>query len=355
MNALRLIAGPRARERIARDGLSAQSIAGIAAAAGGPKGLAFLPLDEWLFAEWLPSAPRHRLLAGASIGAWRMAAAVHRDGAAATRRLGEAYLECQRYPLNPSQAQVSNACRDIVQAVLGEPQTFIDGAHANHSLAVITARARGAIARRAGRRNFARPALANLVSRGWLGRHLQRVVFELGPQSHALWPHDSFNTQFASLCAANATDALLASGSIPLVACPVVDPAQAPTGQYWDGGLIDYHLHLQWQALDGIILCPHFAPWLTPGWLDKSLPWRRKGLRGASHWLDNVLILTPSPALMARLPGGKLPERQDFHRFGLRHDERIQAWRKAMAECQAMADDLATFVARPDPSRLEPF
>ena len=48
---------------------------------------------------------------------------------------------------------------------------------------------------------------------------------------------------------ANSEDALLASGSIPLVCDPVRNPASAPRGDYWDGGLIDYHLLLPYGRL----------------------------------------------------------------------------------------------------------
>ena len=123
---------------------------------------------------------------------------------------------------------------------------------------------------------------------------------------------------------------------------------------YWDGGLIDYHLHLPWHRLGGLVLIPHFTPWLTPGWLDKGLPWRKHGPTALRPWLDNVLLIAPSEALLSRLPGGKLPDRQDFKRYGLQHEQRIQAWRRAMQECQAMVDDLMNFVRQPDPSRLEP-
>lgn len=356
MRALRLLAGPRARERIARDGLRAEAVAGVAAAAGGPKGLAFLPLDAWLFGDWLASAPRARLLAGASIGAWRMAAAVHPDGPAATRRLGEAYLELQRYPAAPSARLVARTCRDIVEATIGEPARFVAGAHPAHALAVVTARGRGAIAERSTRAAFARPAAANLLSRRRLGAHLQRVVFELNAReaAHAVWPDDAFSTRRVAIAPANAIDALLASGTIPLLADGVRDPTGAPPGLYWDGGLVDYHLFVDWRALDGLLLYPHFAPWLTPGWLDKALPWRRRGPRGQRHWLDDVLLVVPSPELLARLPRGRLPDRSDFHRHGLDHDGRLRDWRRAIAECEAMVEDLAGFARHPDPVRLEP-
>ncbi|RPH40446.1 MAG: patatin-like phospholipase family protein [Burkholderiales bacterium] len=356
MSAIRLLAGPRARERIGRDGLRPESVAGVAAAAGGPKGLAFLAFDAWLFGDWLAEAPpRPRLLAGASIGAWRMAAAVHPDGPAATRRLGEAYLELQRYPVGPSSRLVSAVCRQVVEATVGDASRFVAGARPAHSLAVVTARGRGAVSHGGGRLAFARPAVANLMSRRRLGAHLQRVVFGTGEARAAgIWPDDAFSTRHVALDAGNAVDALLASGTIPLLADPVRDPGGAPAGAYWDGGLVDYHLFLEWRALDGLLLYPHFTPWLTPGWLDKSLPWRRRGPARHAHWLDDTLLVVPSDALLARLPGGRLPERQDFHRHGADHDGRLRDWRRAMAECAAMAEDFAAFVRRPDPARLEP-
>lgn len=369
---IRLLAGPAALKRIARDGLQAQQISAIAGAAGGPKGLALLAFDEWLFGHWLPGAPRHRLLAGASIGAWRMAAAVHPDGVKATRRLGEAYLELQRYSARPSPAEVAQVCRAVAAALLGpancrQQATCLAAGQAwagasergswHHQLAVITARARGPLTDRTDRRAFARCAWANLRGRERLGRLLQRVVFG-GSGLQDLTPfnslNDGFDTTQVVLTDDNLEDALLASGSIPLICEPVQTPMDAPPGLYWDGGLIDYHLHLPWSKFDGLVLVPHFTSYLTPGWLDKSLPWRRRGPAARQHWLDNVLIVAPSTKLLARLPNGKLPDRQDFSRYGLRHDERIRDWRRAMTECQSMAEDFAAFVQAPDIKRIEP-
>ena len=79
-------------------GLRAQDIAVIPAAARGPKGLILQALDQWLFGSWLPGAARKRSLIGASIGAWRMAAACHADPVAPFQRLGDFYCG-QRYPL----------------------------------------------------------------------------------------------------------------------------------------------------------------------------------------------------------------------------------------------------------------
>ena len=47
----------------------------IPGAAGGPKGLILNPLDRYIFGHWLPQSQQTVHLLGASIGAWRMAAA----------------------------------------------------------------------------------------------------------------------------------------------------------------------------------------------------------------------------------------------------------------------------------------
>src|SRR3569833_3369941 len=118
MSALSIHAGPKALAHIREHGLRAQDIAIIPAAAGGPKGLKIQKLDQWLFGHWLPSAPRLRTLIGASVGAWRMAAACQADPAAAFQRLGDLYNK-QSYPARPSPQFVSDTCKDFLGGVGG--------------------------------------------------------------------------------------------------------------------------------------------------------------------------------------------------------------------------------------------
>jgi hypothetical protein len=214
------------------------------------------------------------------------------------------------------------------------------------TLSVLTARARGFLAWRHSRAAFLRVAMANALGRARLGRHFQRVVFEAGAPGRLFdAAFDAFDLARVPLTATNAEDALLASGSIPLLCAPVCDPSEAPRGHYWDGGVIDYHLLLPFTRLPGLVFYPHFVPEITPGWLDKQLPWRR-GTRGHA-WLDNVLLVAPSRALLARLPGGRLPDRHDFHRFGRDHAARRRAWKLAIAECERFADEVRAWLERP--------
>ena len=91
---------------------------------------------------------------------------------------------------------------------------------------------------------------------------------------------------------------------------------------------------------------------VTPGWLDKHLPWRA---RPRSHaWLDRMLLIAPSRAQLERLPNRKLPDRNDFYRYGLDHAGRERAWRHAIAECERFADAALAWLETPDPSLVRP-
>ncbi len=341
--------GQRARQRIAQEGVQARDIAIIPAAAGGPKGLILHGIDRWLFGEWLPAAPRERRLIGASIGAWRMAAGAFGDPVAAHKRLAYHYTH-QTYPDKVDAAYVTRTVRGLLDEVL-DGQGGEALRHPQHRLSIITARGIGALAKTGGVRwremaGFLLAAAGNAMSRGRLARAMERVVFH-DARDDGAWLRTSFDpfaTQFAALTDANLRDALLASGSIPLVLEAVNDIAGAPPGTYWDGGLIDYHLHLPYQRDEGLVLYPHFTDHIVPGWLDKSMPWRRA--RDAA--LENVILVSPSPAFLARLPNNKMPDRADFKHYGQNHAARIRDWTFAIGESERMAEALARWAEKPD-------
>lgn len=127
--------------------------------------------------------------------------------------------------------------------------------------------------------------------------------------------------------------ALLASASIPLVLSGVRVPG-TPGGIHRDGGIIDYHPDLDFGAGEGIVLYPHFYPHVVPGWFDRPLRWR---WAGPSNF-GRALRVAPSAEFVARLPGGKIPDRNDFYRMG--DSERIRAWRATMDASRRLADEL---------------
>ena len=359
MTSLTFHAGPAALARLRTHGLQAADIGIVPAAAGGPKGLIFQALDQFLFGSWLPAAPRQRTLIGSSIGAWRMAAACQADPMAAFERLGRLYSN-QRYTAKPSQREIDEVCRELLANFVGGHERDILR-HPHYRLHLLTNRGRGALAGPPGRgsemRGFAVAAIRNLAGRHALAGMVERVV--LGDaRGGAAWlhaPFDNFTTHFADLTADNLAPALLASGSLPLIMQPVRGVPGAPPGNYWDGGIIDYHLALPYARKPAdLVLYPHFGEHIVPGWLDKAMPWRRAARGPGRAWLDNVLIVAPSRAFLQTLPRAKLPDRKDFTFHGLDHDGRIAAWQAAIGEGERLRDDFAAFVARPDLARVLP-
>ena len=82
------------------------------------------------------------------------------------------------------------------------------------------------------------------------------------------------------------------------------------------------------------MLYPHFQRQVIPGWLDKALKHRHR----SSAFLDNLVLLVPSPEWVASLPAGKLPDRNDFTQLAHDVPERQRRWRQAVAESQRLAD-----------------
>lgn len=361
---LTLRAGPRALAKIRAHGLDPAMVEIVPGAAGGPKGLGIAALDRVIFGEWLAAAPRVRHLVGASIGAWRFAAACCPQPACALAQFARLYT-AQRYPPRASRRFVSQAARTMLDALFaGREKEILSNPW--YRLHVLTVRGRWPLTRDSSLHTslgFGLAALANAVGRRHLAHFIERTIFldardhppfiaARGGPAGAAPPErfDAFHTHRATLDADNLAVALLASASIPMVLEGVPDIPGAPAGLYWDGGIVDYHLHLPYHRAEGLVLYPHFTDHVVPGWLDKAMPWRRA--RG--EWLDNVVVVAPSKAYVARLPNAKLPDRKDFARYAGDDPGRMAAWRRAIGESERLAEAFLEFVRRPDPARVLP-
>ncbi|MFO1337256.1 MAG: phospholipase [Burkholderiaceae bacterium] len=346
--ALRILAGPRARQHLRDRGLQPGDVGVIPAAAGGPKGLVLNPLDRYLFGRWLPCGNQVVHLLGASIGAWRMASACRADPDAALARLAEDYVT-QDYEHAPGKPPTARVVSRSFSAKLAEHFGGVESElleHPRYRLHVFTSRGRHLL-RREGRLRtplgYGGAFFSNLVSRRAMGGWLERVVFSDMRDLLPLPLHDYRSHQVA-LTTANLAPAVLASCSIPFWLEAVHDIPGAPPGAYWDGGITDYHLHLRYDRIaHGLVLYPHFQPTLVPGWLDKMLKHRHR----STSALDNVVVLAPRPEWVATLPGGKLPDRSDFKAYGDDAGGRQSAWRRALAESQRLADEFAAWVESP--------
>jgi hypothetical protein len=320
------------------------------AASGGPKWIILDGLDRVLFGEFLADRTRPLHLVGSSIGAWRLACLAQKDPIAALDRLRKGYFS-QRYTSKPSPQQVSRASDEILGRLLGDHGTEEILSHPWARLHVITARARGLFASE--KKNvqsfgLAFAAAGNFVSRRALALSLERVVFHTSDSTPFADWHD-LPTRHLPLTRENLRGALLATGSIPLVLEGVRFPG-GPAGVFRDGGVADYHLDLDFEACAGLVLYPHFFPYVVPGWFDKPLAWRRARSRN----FRRALVIAPSPAVIERLPGRKIPDRGDFRNMS--DDERLKAWRAVLAESARMGDELRELLATGRVAeRAEPF
>jgi len=367
-SALRIHAGPRALALLRERGLRAQDVRAVPAAAGGAKGIVLNPLDRFIFGHWLADAPQHIHLLGASIGAWRMAAACAQQAGgadAALAELADDYIT-QSYAHEPGRmptaATVSRAFGEKIEQRLGQRAAELLS-HPRFRLHVFTSRGRHVLARQGRVRTpagYLGAMVANAAHRRALGLFIDRVVFA-DPREALPFELADFRTHHATLTPANLAPAILASCSIPFWLNAVHDIPGGPRGAYWDGGITDYHLHLNyadmgeaavpgWPGGPGLVVYPHFQPHIVPGWMDK--PWKRR--HRASPMLDNLVVLSPSPEWVARLPNAKLPDRNDFKTYGDDEARRVRDWRLAVAESQRLADEFAQAVTGSAPVHALP-
>jgi len=356
VQALQLYAGPRALEHIRRHGVNAGDVHTMSAAAGGPKGLLLGPLDRFIFGEWLPNANQPVDLIGASIGAWRMATACLTNPDVALRRLEHDYIH-QHYEAPPGSKrpgadQVSEAFgRTIAEFYSGRIDEALS--HPRYRLHIVTSRGRHVLNREQGLRaplGYLGAYLTNVVHRRAMGAWLERVLFSSNMANPLPFGTQDYRTRQFQLDSSNFQQALQASCSIPFVLRAVHDIPGAPTGAYWDGGITDYHLHLDYAGTrpQGIVLYPHFQQAVVPGWLDKSLKWRH----GSTPFLDTTLLLAPRPEWVKTLPRGKLPDRTDFTHFGNDLAGRFKAWTAATSASVQLADEFAAWLCKPDPGQV---
>lgn len=345
--ALSVYLGREAARQLAREGWSADLFSLLLGASGGPKWFILGQLDRLLFGDFLAGGSRPLTALGSSIGSWRHACLVQQDPKAAIAKMEQGYLY-QHYASKPTPAEVSTVSREILQQVLGEHGVEALLTHPRISTHIVTARGRGPAAAGSGAvlaSGMGAAALGNAISRRLLNLQFQRVVFHSGAAPSPGLALDDFDTAYCPLQPNSVAAALHASGAIPFVLTGERDIAGAPPGQYWDGGIIDYHFDLDQYRGTGLMLYPHFSARVIPGWFDKFLPWRK----AAIHEIDKLVLLCPSEEFVASLPLGKIPDRSDFTR--MEHEERVRYWEQCVERSAALAEDFTDLLSCCDPLR----
>ena len=188
----------------------------------------------------------------------------------------------------------------------------------------------------------------NRIDRGLIAKQYQRFVFHHPTSQLKINDPYNFKNQYIALNQSNLKDALLASGSIPLVMNAVKNIANSPQGTYRDGGIIDYHFDIDLQPSDGLTLYPHFDAQPKAGWFDKNLK-RTVNIKN----YQNIVMLVPSQQFIDSLPYGKIPDRKDFTEMDA--TTRIKYWRTVLSATDKLAESFDNIFYQQDLSMLKPF
>lgn len=344
-------AGAGALGSIRDGGFDISSVGTIAGASGGAKWLVLSQLDRAILGNLAPQMKGPVHLIGSSIGSWRFACYAQQNPVGAIERLEQAYLE-QTYTEKPDIHEITAKSREILQYVLGE--SGVDEILANplfrmHVMAVRSRHLTASENRGLLAVSLLTAAAMNAVSRKSLGLFFERALFFDKREVPPFFDLVGFPIQRIELSAANLADAVIATGSIPLVLSGVRNIAGATPGVYRDGGVIDYHLDIPHSARERITLFPHFYDRIVPGWFDKRLKWRRPHPGN----VDRTILISPSAEFVAKLPNAKIPDRSDFANYA--PEERVRAWRACVQACEELADEFNEVMSKDQlAARLQP-
>ena len=341
-SSLKIQAGSLAKQLIQKEGLHAEQVDMIPGAAGGPKGIGLMGLDQSIFGAFLPQAKQRRFLIGSSVGAWRFAGIIAQGEKLGPEKLAELYINLP-FHQKMKMAEIEKISRDMLHGILSDQtQKLVD--HPDYHLTIIAAKAEKSF--QSDQKLALYSSLLgiignNAISRDRLNKYMQRVISQPEQFPQFQIQDDAFKTHYINFNRDNVSDWLMASGSIPGVTPAVKNIADAPEGAYRDGGLIDYHIDLPFKS-KGIVLYPHFTDSITPGWFDKMFKSRKANPENQAR----TLLLSPSQEYLQSLPLGRLPDRKDFMMKGLEPAKRIQLWKQSVAESQRLGDEFLELVEK---------
>ena len=343
MNDICIRAGKRAYEIIRDGGFNFDRVTTYFAPATGPRWLVASGFDLTLLTNGLLGCEKATHLIGSSAGALRFAAWLQPEPEKSYRALMESYISTT-YTRTDTPATVQASLIGIVNSYIEDDALPFALANKKYRFAIITARAKNLVASESKwvqQLGLGIGFLLNAIKRSYIHYFAERVVFYNGPKPPPFCLRPGFRGRFIPLNQVNFKYALVASGAIPMVVAGVRNIYGAPLGVYRDGGLIDYHLTHNYAAKDDdIVLFFNHQERIIPGWLDKKLSYR---LPRADD-LDNVLMIHPSPGFVAGLPGGKIPDRDDFAIYIDDPSARIRNWWSAVERAQPLGEEFLELI-----------
>ncbi|MFT2090683.1 patatin-like phospholipase family protein [Paraglaciecola sp. 2405UD69-4] len=337
MALLDIYAGKNAINRIRNEGFSPELFDYMLGASGGPKWFVLAGLDRYIFTEFFKGRSKPLDIIGSSAGAFRFACFAQEDPLAATNRLAQRYSTTQ-YSDSPTPKEITDKGIALLDYVLGDT-----GAKQIVDNPVI--KAHFIVAKCKGLTQFESKPLqltglvasagANALKRKWLNSFYERFVFSAPSSSLSITDPYGLKTQSIALTDNNLSQALMASGSIPLIIEGVKNISGAPHGMYRDGGIIDYHFDLSFGPQKGLVFYPHFNKRPIPGWFDKSL--KNRLPHNTSY--DDVVMLVPSDEFISQLPYAKIPDRKDFETMPAL--QRIPYWEGVINQSDKLGQEFA--------------
>ena len=339
MSDIAVRAGENAYELIMNGTLHPDRITTYLGPAVGPRWLVASGFDLTLLSSGVLGNRRPVQLIGSSAGALRFAAWIQPEP------------EKRYYQLLNSYISMVLTQKDTPQNILGTLQWVIDSyvedsavpfalANKKYRLSIIAARAKYLAAsemKLIQAFGLATAFALNACKPSWLSAMFQRVVFHSGTMPPPMCLNGDFVGIALPLNEANFKSALLASSAVPLAVAGVKNIFGAPRGVYRDGGLVDYHLnqHYGGTGKGEIALMFHHEARLIPSWLDRRLVYRGP----STTMTKNLLMIHPTEEFVKRLPGGRIPTREDFHEYAAHPPERMKRWWEVVRASEHLGEE----------------
>ncbi len=334
-----ILAGKTALEIIKSGGIKADQIATVAGAAGGPKWLVLNGFDRALFGTFFKHRTRPLSLIGSSIGIWRFCSALQRNTNEAIDTFEDAYIG-QKYHGIPTIHEVTEESWKILHRCVPVKTVKELLSHPYARINIITARGRSILS--SDKKTVLAPSLAlsfalNMISRTSLSLFFERVIFHDTRSLSPLKNNGNISTRYVPLKTDNFIEAVMATGSIPLVMEGIRNINGAPRGYYRDGGMIDYHMALPVSCSgDDLVLFPHYREKIFPGWFDKNIPFKE----ASEKYTGRMILIAPSASFVRSFPGSKVPDRDDFKTFMGKDTSRFAQWHGIAKKCRPLGEDL---------------
>lgn len=334
-----IYAGKTALKTLQAEGFKPELFTNFLGASGGPKWFSLFGLDKYIFGEFFKNRQEPLNIIGSSAGSFRAACFAQKDPVAAIERLAKTYAETV-YSDKAGPAEITQSARELLDVLFGTNgvKEVINNPIFKAHFIVAKSKGFGASENKmiqgAG---LVSSYILNRIDRKLLASQFDRYIYQPQDSRLDIFDQCDFKTRKIFFTEENIKQALLASGSIPMVMEGIRNIPNSPIGIYRDGGLIDYHFDFMIKS-EGLTLYPHFNPNPKAGWFDKGL-----SRKVSPENYDKIVMICPSQRFIHSLPYQKIPDRSDFKKMeaGLR----INYWKTVLSEAEKLSDSFHDFLS----------